>query len=418
MKKNIFEMAWNEPKDRKDDDHPNQNPDQKKGGMPELEDLMKDLKSKVLGTTSHKGNGGGNNSISKIPFTNGKFILVGIVALIGLWLLSGFFIVTEGQKAVVLFLGKEQAVKESGLRWRFPAPLGEYKILDVQRRFSQRIGNGSGAGAMMLTKDEAIVDIRVEVQYELDKVNPENYWFASIQPDETLRDVVESAMRERVGQTNLDDVLTSGRENLMKDVKALAQQVLDSYGIGLTITNVNLEDAQAPEPVQVAFSDAIRAREDEQRRKNQAEAYERQVVLEAEGEAAREVERAIAYKQSLIARAKGDAERFEKLNSAYVRAPEVTRDRLYLETLEQIFSNTNKVLLNTQSNNLMVLPLDQILKGANINGTTPPQSETTKVQSGSLFSNSVNNTSVEQKPSGSSVDDHGFKMRSRTDGRR
>lgn len=276
-------------------------------------------------------------------------------------MLTGIYIVDTGNNAVVLFLGKEQAVTGPGMHWRFPSPVGEHRIINVENRFSATIGGRNET--MMLTKDEAIVDVRVEVQYEINRADPASYWFASTNPDEILRDVVESALRERVGQTSLDAILTSGRAQLVAEVKTLAQQVLNGYNIGLNITNVNLVDAQAPKPVQAAFTDAIKAREDEQRMINQAETYVTDVLGRLNGEVERELAKAEGYKQSVIAKAEGEANRFELLNNAYAQAPSITRQRLYLDAMETIFKDTNKVLMNTQSNNLMVLPLDQLLQG-------------------------------------------------------
>ncbi len=386
MKESTLEMAWNEPKDRNNNgDQPdssrgdNQKPKQEE--MPDLDVLLKDLKNKVLGKSSQKngnngngGNNGGNRPSNNMPFKNGispKILGFGALAIFILWMLTGIYIVQTGTNAVVLFLGKEQAVTGPGMHWRFPSPLGEHRIINVENRFSAVIGGRQET--MMLTKDEAIVDVRVEVQYEINRANPASYWFASTNPDAILRDVVESAVRERVGQTSLDEILTSGRAQLMIEVKTLAQAVLNQYDIGLNITNVNLVDAQAPKPVQAAFTDAIRAREDEQRMINQADTYVADVLGRLDGEVERELAKAEGYKQSVIEKAEGEASRFTLLNKAYAQAPSVTRQRLYLDAMENIFQDTNKVLMNTQSNNLMVLPLDQLLKG----GTQSDSSKTT-----------------------------------------
>lgn len=406
MKESTLEMAWNEPKDRNNNgDQPdssrgdNQRPKQE--DMPDLDVLLKDLKNKVLGKSSQKngnnnnnGNNGGNNRSPNTPFANGvspKMLGFGAVGVFLLWMLTGIYIVDTGNNAVVLFLGKEQAVTGPGMHWRFPSPIGEHRIINVENRFSATIGGRQET--MMLTKDEAIVDVRVEVQYEINRADPASYWFASTNPDEILRDVVESAVRERVGQTSLDEILTSGRAQLMVEVKVLAQAVLNDYGIGLNITNVNLVDAQAPKPVQAAFTDAIRAREDEQRMINQADTYVADVLGRLDGEVERELAKAEGYKQSIVERAEGEASRFTLLNNAYAKAPSITRQRLYLDAMETIFQDTNKVLMNTQSNNLMVLPLDQLLKGqsqsdsSNVSGAGSA-SPTQKLPTIGNFSNS------------------------------
>ncbi|MGL4673799.1 MAG: FtsH protease activity modulator HflK [Wohlfahrtiimonas sp.] len=384
MKDSTLEMAWNEPKDRNNtggqqDPSRDQEKKPKQEEMPDLDVLLKDLKNKVLGKSTQQNgnsNGGNNNRTPNMPFKggiSGKLVGVGAVAAVVLWMLSGIYIVDTGNNAVVLFLGKEQAVTGPGMHWRFPSPVGEHRIINVENRFSATIGGRQEA--MMLTKDEAIVDIRVEVQYEIDRADPANYWFASTNPDQTLRDVVESAVRERVGQTSLDAILTSGRAQLMAEVKLLAQQVLNDYKIGLNITNVNLVDAQAPKPVQAAFTDAIKAREDEQRMMNQAETYVTDVLGRLDGEVERELANAEGYKQSVIAKAEGEADRFTLLNKSYAQAPSITRQRLYLDAMETIFKDTNKVLMNTQSNNLMVLPLDQLLQGKTSSGSAKASGE-------------------------------------------
>ncbi len=429
MKESTLEMAWNEPKDRNNNgDQPDSsrgdNPKPKQEDMPDLDVLLKDLKNKVLGKSSQKngngGNNGGNRPSNNTPFKNGispKILGFGVLAVFIVWMLTGIYIVQTGTNAVVLFLGKEQAVTGPGMHWRFPSPIGEHRIINVENRFSAMIGGRQET--MMLTKDEAIVDVRVEVQYEIDRANPASYWFASTNPDAILRDVVESAVRERVGQTSLDEILTSGRAQLMIEVKTLAQSVLNQYGIGLNITNVNLVDAQAPKPVQAAFTDAIRAREDEQRMINQAETYVADVLGRLDGEVERELAKAEGYKQSVIEKAEGEANRFTLLNKAYAQAPSVTRQRLYLDAMENIFQDTNKVLMNTQSNNLMVLPLDQLLKGTAQTDSekTTDKSKALPVQKLPAIGNVVTPTAGQKNNLSQQETDQDRSIRSRLDGR-
>ncbi|WP_245831128.1 FtsH protease activity modulator HflK [Wohlfahrtiimonas larvae] len=430
MKESTLEMAWNEPKDRNNSGGQEPPRDQgqkpKQEDMPDLDVLLKDLKNKVLGKSSQNNgnghNGGDNNRTPNKPFNSGisgKLVGLGAVGAFVLWMLSGIYIVDTGTNAVVLFLGKEQAVTGPGMHWRFPSPVGEHRIINVENRFSATIGGRQET--MMLTKDEAIVDVRVEVQYEINRLDPASYWFASTNPDEVLRDVVESAVRERVGQTSLDAILTSGRAQLVAEVKALAQKVLNDYNIGLNITNVNLVDAQAPRPVQAAFTDAIKAREDEQRMINQAETYVTDVLGRLNGEVERELAKAEGYKQSVIAKAEGEANRFELLNQAYAQAPSVTRQRLYLDAMETIFKDTNKVLMNTNSNNLMVLPLDQLMGGGqqtiklDIDSTAIQERKDTKATQSipsNGFMSKTQNLSSENTNSAPVV-----KIRSRQDGR-
>ena len=368
MKKNSLEMAWQEPKDSQggssgnsqgknphgnDGNKPN---DRRPGGQgPDLDEIFKKLGGAFHGKGGHGHKHGGY----------GKYIALGGAVLLCGWLATGFYTIDAGQKGVELLLGQYSATKDPGLRWRLPNPIGDHRIIDIQRRFSQNIGTGAKGNrrAAMLTKDENLVDVSVEVQYQINNEDPTLYWFTSPDPDRTLQEVVDSATRERVGQTSLDDILTDGREQLMQEVKELAQSILDNYEIGLVITNVNLEDAQAPAAVQDAFSDAIRAREDEQSRINQANAYQSKVHEEARGEAERILRQAEAYRESKTAQARGEAERFNRLYAAYQVSPDVTRERLYLENMEEVLQNSNKLYMGSDSNNLMMLPLDKMTGG-------------------------------------------------------
>jgi membrane protease subunit HflK len=213
----------------------------------------------------------------------------------------------------------------------------------------------------MLTQDENIVDVRLNVQYQIQ--DPRNYLFNVVDPQETLRQVMESAARESIGKSTMDFVLTEGRSDIVADIKAISQEILDRYGTGLSITNVNLQDAQPPDEVQAAFADAIKAREDEQRFKNEAEAYRNEVIPKARGQAARRLEESSAYRDQIVAKAEGEASRFEQLLGEYQKAPEVTRQRLYLETMESVLGRTNKVILTGEgsNNSLFYLPLDKLI---------------------------------------------------------
>jgi len=215
--------------------------------------------------------------------------------------------------------------------------------------------------ALMLTEDENIVNIQLAVQYQVS--DPQKYLFDVRDPDAVLKQVAESVIREVVGKSEMDFVLKEGRAQVVGDIKTLMQRTLDSYKAGLLVSDVNLQDAQPPEEVQAAFSDAIRAREDKERLKNEAEAYANDVIPRARGAAARKIQEANGYKESLIAKAEGEASRFTQLLSEYRKAPEVTRKRLYLETMESVLGRTGKVVVDSESTgNLMYLPLDQLLK--------------------------------------------------------
>jgi membrane protease subunit HflK len=352
-------------------------------GPPDLDEVIRKLSDKLGGLLGGKGGGGGRTGLS--AGSSGIWLIVAII-LIG-WILSGIYIVDEGKRGVVLRFGGYVDTTLPGPHWRLPFPFESHDIVNVEERRAVEIGYRSGERAahsrpeeaLMLTQDENIVDIRLAVQYQIG--NPRDFLFNVAEPEATLRQVVESATRQIIGRSTMDFVLTEGRSEVVADIKALSQQILDRYGTGLAVTNVNLQDAQPPEEVQDAFADAIKAREDEQRLKNEAEAYANEVIPKARGQAARRLQESQAYKGQVIAKAEGDASRFEQLLPEYDKAPEVTRVRLYLETLEQVFSTTSKVLVDVPNgNNLLYLPLDKLInprEGSRDNAATPTPAEST-----------------------------------------
>ncbi|GAB4353715.1 MAG: FtsH protease activity modulator HflK [Gammaproteobacteria bacterium] len=370
-------MAWNEPGSGGKD--PWGGGGEK--GPPDLEEVVRNLQNKLGGLFGGRkgggsGQGGGNGSgpgsggggpISAV--TKGGFGLLIVIALIA-WGLSGIYIVDEGRRGVVLRFGQYVETTSPGPHWHIPFPVESVEIVDVERRRFVEIGYRSGGGgraaapvpreALMLTEDENIVDVRIAVQYQIS--DPKAYLFNVRDPDETLKQGAESAIREVIGKSKMDFVLTEGRSEVVARIQELLQAILDQYTTGLQVTNVNLQDAQPPEEVQAAFADAIKAREDEQRLKNEAEAYANEVIPKARGAAARQLEEANAYKEQVIAEAQGDASRFEQLLVEYEKAPEVTRERLYLEAIESVLARSNKVILDTEgTNNLTYLPLDRII---------------------------------------------------------
>jgi len=282
-----------------------------------------------------------------------------------------------------LRFGKYVDTTQPGPHWHIPYPIEAVEIVDVEIRRAVEIGYRSGnAGrsgvrtvpreALMLTQDENIVDIRLAVQYQIS--SSRDYLFNVVDPDLTLKQVVESTAREVVGKSKMDFVLTEGRSDVVAQVKTLSQDILDKYASGLQVVNVNLQDAQPPEEVQEAFADAIKAREDEQRFKNQAEAYSNEIIPKARGAAARQLEESNAYKSRVIAESEGEAQRFENLLVEYQLAREITRDRLYLETMERVMSDNPKVLIDVgEGNNLLYLPLDKL---GSMPALSTPDSET------------------------------------------
>jgi membrane protease subunit HflK len=341
-------MAWNEPPNR---DPWNQGP--KRGdGPPDLDEMLKRLKARFGG---RKGAGGGSPSLGgRLP--SGLIgLVIGLLAL--LWVSSGFYVVDEQERAVVLRFGQHVATTDPGLRWRLPWPIEKEEIINVTGVRAVR------DQATMLTKDENIVDVELSVQYRISNV--EEYVFNIADPDMTLRQTTKSAVREVVGQRVMDFILTEGREEVAERTKVLLQERLDDYKSGLIVTEVNLQQAQPPEPVQASFADAIKAREDQERIKNEAQAYANERLPRARGAAARQIEEATAYRDQVLARAEGDASRFTQLLKEYRRAPKVTRDRMYLDAVGAVLGNTNKVLLDVDKGNPMIyLPLDQLMKNS------------------------------------------------------
>ena len=411
-------MAWNEPGGGNRDPWSGGGRDQ---GPPDLDEVVRKLSDKLgtlLGGRRGGGSGSGGDSGSGSGGTSGSgFVGIGlIIALIVVigWLFASIYIVNEGERGVVLRFGRYLETTMPGPHLRL-FPIDRVEIVNVEQRRYREIGYRSGGNgnrqagirsvskeALMLTQDENIVDVRLAVQYQVK--DPRAYLFNVLDPESVLVQVVESAARETIGKSTMDFVLTEGRSDIVADIKTLSQRILDNYGpnrasgevpvvaakeaaqpnanerqqsgAGLQIVTVVLQDAQPPEEVQDAFADAIKAREDEQRLKNEAEAYSNEVIPRARGQAARRLQEAAAYKEQVVAQAQGEASRFEQLLSAYQKAPEVTRARLYLEALESVLLRTSKVLVDVKgTNNLLYLPLDHLLKptekpGAASTGTT------------------------------------------------
>jgi membrane protease subunit HflK len=339
-------MPWNEPGKDKDPWGQRNN-----DAPPDLDEVFKNLKRKLAGIIGGKGGprkGGGSSD----DYTN--IILLAIAALVVVWLLSGIYIVDEGKRGVETRFGARTIVTMPGPHWHLPWPIEDYELVDVE---AVRTANHS---SQMLTSDENIVNLSLAVQYNVK--NPQNYAFEVRDPDITLKQAAETAIREVVGRNKMDFVITDGRAVVASETKRIMQEILDSYKTGLNVLQLNLDKAQPPEQVRDAFEDAIKAREDQQRIINEANAYRNDLVPKARGDAKRMLEEAEAYRTQVLKSSQGESERFSKLLTEYKRAPEVTRERLYIETLEQIMSNNPKVVLDVQNgNNLTYLPLDRII---------------------------------------------------------
>ena len=308
------------------------------------------------------GNGGQNGQpqVSVIPVVP---IVLG--AALVLWLASGTFMVQEGQQAVVTRLGKLDHTVGPGVGWRFPWPIERAEIVDVTQLRSIEIGSSTPVGATglldssMLTRDENIVDVRLTVQYNLK--NAASFLFNNVNAESAVAKAAESAVREVVGKVEMDTVLNKDRESIQRDVMRSTQAQLDRYQAGVLIRNVNIQNVQPPAAVQAAFDDALKAGQDRDRLKNQGQAYANRVVAEAKGQAARMSEEAEGYKARIVGQAQGDAQRFDQIVAQYQKAPQVTRDRLYTDAMQELYGKTTKVLVDSKGSNIINLPLDKLL---------------------------------------------------------
>ena len=321
--------------------------DSNKNQPPDLDQIVDEWQKRF--NQLFGGKSGGSISRKGPP----SYLLV-LMALF-LWVLTGLYQVDDSERGVVLRFGEYSQTTTPGLKWRIPWPIESVEIVNVNvvNRFKQQ--------TTMLTSDENIIVVDLVVQYR--KTNPTDYLFNVRDPEETLSEVSEGAIREVAGKTELDFILTEGRSEISIQTQDLIQRTLDEYGTGITITKVNLQDANFPLQVEDAVQDAIKAREDKERFAFEAEAYANDIVPKARGEAARMVQEAEAYKEKVIADSEGDADRFNKLLVEYQLAPKVTRDRLYIEAIESVYSNSNKVLMDSDgSGNLIYLPIDKLLE--------------------------------------------------------
>lgn len=340
-------------------------------GPPDLEALWRDFNKRLSGLFDKKGSGGdGGDRRPPVEF-NPRFLGGGISLLLILvavvWLSSGFYIVDASQRGLVLQFGKFKEATESGLRWRLPYPIQSHELVNISGVRTIEVGyRGSEKNkvlkeALMLTDDENIINIQFAVQYILK--DPVDYIFNNRHPEEAVMQVAETAIREIVGKSKMDFVLYEGREQIAVNASKLMQDILDRYKTGILISKVTMQNAQPPEQVQSAFDDAVKAGQDRERQKNEGQAYANDVVPKAKGTAARLLQEADGYKQRLVATAEGDASRFRQINTEYAKAPEVTRSRMYLETMQQIYSSTSKVMVDTKGQgNLLYLPLDKLMQ--------------------------------------------------------
>ena len=331
-------MAWNEPGGNKDPWT------RKPKGNSEVDKLLNEFTKTFKDLLGGTGSGSGSNK-------KNTSILIAVIATV--YLLSGIYIVNDGERGVVLQFGSFHSITSPGPHW-VPRFIQKAEIVDVSKIRSNQ------QKAVMLTEDENIVSVNFAIQYDVKDAS--DFIFNLRDPDETLNAAGESAIREVVGKNSMDFIITEGRESIAADTKGLLQRLLDEYKSGINVQTVNILEAQPPEQVQDAFSDAIRAREDEQRYINEAEAYRNEIIPLARGEAKQIIEEAKAYKVKIIKSAEGEAIRFNNLYREYEKAPQVTRERLYIETVESVLANTSKVMIDVEGgNNLLYLPLDKLM---------------------------------------------------------
>jgi modulator of FtsH protease HflK len=345
-------------------------------GPPDLDELWRDFNRKLSGLFGGKGGprrngsgdpgGGGPNFQPDMRSAGiGAGLIAGVVALI--WLGSGFFIVQEGQQAVVTSFGRYSHTVDAGFQWRLPYPFQAHETVNVTQLRSKEVGRNAIIQATglrdssMLTQDENIVDIRFTVQYRLKDAR--NFLFENRDPEEAVTIAAESAVREIVGKSRIDSVLYEQRDAIAADLVKSIQTQLDRLKAGILVVNVNLQSVQPPEQVQAAFEDTLKAGQDGDRAKKEGLAYASDVIPKAQGSAARLREESEGYKARVIAQAEGDATRFSQVLAEYQKAPAVTRDRLYIDAMQQIYSNVSKVMVDSRNNsNLLYLPLDKLIQ--------------------------------------------------------
>ncbi|RBI69572.1 FtsH protease activity modulator HflK [Vreelandella sulfidaeris] len=349
-------------------------------GPPDLDEALKKFQDKLNNMLGGGKKGGGKKSGGGGDKNRNPFALPGLLIIVALaiWAAMGFYLVDQSERGVVLRFGEFQGIVEPGLQWN-PPLIDDVRMVNVTRVRSL------SQTQSMLTRDENIVEVEISAQYQV--ANPRNFVLNVRDPAVSIENALDSALRHVVGGTDMIDILTSGREILGSSVASRLQSYLDNYGAGIRLQTINIESTSAPAPVIDAFDDVIRAREDRQRTINQGIAYANAIIPEAQGQAQRIVEQGQGYRESVVAEAQGQANRFNSLLSEYGNAPEIMRERMYLDTMEEVFGNSPKVLLDVSENApLMYLPLDQ-MSGRSGN------------QSGSSASGSANNGDEQLDPS-------------------
>jgi len=359
----------------------------KKGGgngPPDLEELWRNFNQKLNSLFGKRGGGGAPSAQPPSMRQIGGGVGMVLALVLVVWLASGFYIVDEKQRGVVFTFGKQSDLTSPGLRWRLPYPFQTNEIVNLSQVRTVEVGYRNTVKtkvlkeSLMLTDDENIIDIQFAVQYTLK--DPLAYLFNNKKPDETVLQAAETAFREVVGSSKMDFVLYEGREQVAIAAQKQIQDILDRYKTGILISRVTMQNAQPPEQVQAAFDDAVKAKQDLERQKSEGQAYFNDVVPKARGAASRLQEEAQGYRQRVLANAEGEASRFKQVLAEYSKAPQVMRDRMYIETVQQVLSSTSKILLDAKGGgNLLYLPLDKIMQmsaGALPEAATPSSKQT------------------------------------------
>lgn len=366
-------------------------------GPPDLEELWRDFNRRLSALFGNKGGGGdgggdaGNRLPSISPKQFGGGIGVVLVLVAAVWLGSGFYIVDSSQRGVVLQFGGFKETTEPGWHLRLPWPIQNHEIVNLTGVRTVEVGyRGADKNkvpvlkeALMLTDDENIVMVQFAVQYLLK--DPRAYLFNNRHPDDTVMQAAETAIREVVGKNKMDFVLYEGRDQIAANTQKLIQEILDRYDTGIQLLKVNMQSIQPPEQVQAAFDDAVKAGQDRERQKNEGQAYANDVIPRARGGASRLMEEATGYRQRIIVTAEGDASRFKQVLTEYSKAPEVTRSRMYLETVQQVYANTSKVMIDAKGpGNLLYLPLDKLMQATAAATAAPVAAEAASVPRGAI----------------------------------
>ncbi len=353
------------------------------GGPPDIEAVLRDINKKISALFGNKGGGTGGTGDTGGGSSNKFNASIGLISVVVvlIWIASGFYIVDASQRGVVLRFGRFVETTQPGPRWHMPFPIESVEVVNISQVRTVEIGyrenvkNKILKESLMLTDDENIIDIQFAVQYFLK--DPGEYLFNNRAPDENVRQAAETSIREIVGKNKMDFVLYEGREQVAAATTKLAQDILDRYKSGILLSKVTMQNAQPPEQVQAAFDDAVKAGQDRERQKNEGQAYANDVIPRAKGAAARLMQEAEGYRQRVIASAEGDASRFRQVLVEYEKAPAVTRERMYIDMMQQVLTSTSKVMVDQKSgSNLLYLPLDKLIQSTAQGVPPSPETQT------------------------------------------